>query len=227
LIDSGNTRKYLLYAIGEIVLVVIGILIALQINNWNAKNLEKDAEIKILEDLHKTLSEDLVQFKATYNNVRNAEDKTQILQNILKTNSRVDTLSILCGAVYGAHNFNLTTSSYEILKSSGLNLIKDDSIKNLIVKIFDTHLKYILGCNQIEIDVVLNALRPYYLSHFSNIRFYKSAIPIDVDDLYKDAYFHNLVDYRLTVFRNNILSNHPKIAADIEKLLIRIEKYLK
>tara|TARA_Y100000385_G_C13099534_1_gene643585 strand:- start:2936 stop:3121 length:186 start_codon:yes stop_codon:yes gene_type:complete len=35
LIDSGSSRKYLLYAIGEIALVVIGILIALQINNWN------------------------------------------------------------------------------------------------------------------------------------------------------------------------------------------------
>ncbi len=35
LINSGNARKYTLYAIGEIALVVIGILIALQLNNWN------------------------------------------------------------------------------------------------------------------------------------------------------------------------------------------------
>ena len=35
LLGSGQARKYLLYAIGEIALVVIGILIALQINNWN------------------------------------------------------------------------------------------------------------------------------------------------------------------------------------------------
>jgi len=37
MIESGIARKYLLYAIGEIALVVIGILIALQINNWNEK----------------------------------------------------------------------------------------------------------------------------------------------------------------------------------------------
>jgi hypothetical protein len=35
LLDEGSLRKYLVYAIGEITLVVIGILIALQINNWN------------------------------------------------------------------------------------------------------------------------------------------------------------------------------------------------
>lgn len=35
LLNKGKTNKYFKYAIGEIVLVVIGILIALQINNWN------------------------------------------------------------------------------------------------------------------------------------------------------------------------------------------------
>ncbi len=46
LIESGSTRKYFLYAIGEITLVVIGILIALQINNWNEsrKNHERIRE---------------------------------------------------------------------------------------------------------------------------------------------------------------------------------------
>ena len=38
LITEGNTTNYLKYAIGEIVLVVLGILIALQINNWNQKH---------------------------------------------------------------------------------------------------------------------------------------------------------------------------------------------
>jgi sensor domain CHASE-containing protein len=46
MINENKTGKYLKYAIGEIILVVIGILIALQINNWNEqrkqKNLEQD-----------------------------------------------------------------------------------------------------------------------------------------------------------------------------------------
>jgi hypothetical protein len=48
LIKEGKTTNYLKYAIGEIVLVVIGILIALQINNWNTKRLEKIEEIELL-----------------------------------------------------------------------------------------------------------------------------------------------------------------------------------
>jgi hypothetical protein len=49
LIDEGSLKKYLVYAFGEIVLVVIGILIAVQLNNWNQKSIS-DAEIEVLLD---------------------------------------------------------------------------------------------------------------------------------------------------------------------------------
>jgi len=48
---ENKTGKYFKYAIGEIVLVVIGILIALSINNWNEARKEKIQEIKILGEL--------------------------------------------------------------------------------------------------------------------------------------------------------------------------------
>ena len=51
LINQNNMGKYLKYAIGEILLVVIGILIALQINNWNERRIESAEEQKILKNL--------------------------------------------------------------------------------------------------------------------------------------------------------------------------------
>ena len=51
MIESGSARKYVLYAIGEIALVVIGILIALQINNWNQYRIDRVEERKILRNL--------------------------------------------------------------------------------------------------------------------------------------------------------------------------------
>jgi hypothetical protein len=50
--DTGNKGKYLKYAIGEIALVMIGILLALQINNWNEKRKELSNEDEILKTLH-------------------------------------------------------------------------------------------------------------------------------------------------------------------------------
>ncbi|MBT8221519.1 MAG: hypothetical protein KJP00_16945 [Bacteroidia bacterium] len=55
LIESGSARKYILYAIGEIALVVLGILIALQINNWNAHNIQ----VKNLKSDLSSVTEDI------------------------------------------------------------------------------------------------------------------------------------------------------------------------
>lgn len=65
MIESGSARRYLLYAIGEIGLVVIGILIALQINNWN-EDQNKKAQIKTyLNNLISALNEDIVYLNYT------------------------------------------------------------------------------------------------------------------------------------------------------------------
>ena len=57
--DDNRPLKYARYAIGEIVLVVIGILIALQINTWNEERIEKRKEQSVLKSLHKTFTENL------------------------------------------------------------------------------------------------------------------------------------------------------------------------
>jgi len=59
LVKAGKTTKYFKYAIGEIVLVVVGILIALQINNWNEVKKIKTLETKILKELHNNLILDI------------------------------------------------------------------------------------------------------------------------------------------------------------------------
>ena len=55
LIDSGSAPKYLLYAIGEVALVVFGILIAFQINNWNDWRKDRIEEVEILTDLKESI----------------------------------------------------------------------------------------------------------------------------------------------------------------------------
>jgi len=58
LLGSGATGKYLLYAVGEIALVVIGILIALQINNWNTERISHSNELKLFANIVNDLSID-------------------------------------------------------------------------------------------------------------------------------------------------------------------------
>ena len=63
LIDSGSVTKYLLYAIGEILLVVIGILIALQVNNWNEAQNSRAYELRTLSEIKMALDNGIPLFR--------------------------------------------------------------------------------------------------------------------------------------------------------------------
>ncbi len=78
LIESGAVRKYLLYAIGEIALVVIGILIALQINNWNEWRKDRIMEQALLLQLHEEFIDNRVHL------ARTVDGNREILQNLTK-----------------------------------------------------------------------------------------------------------------------------------------------
>ena len=60
LLSEGKTEKYFKYAIGEIILVVIGILIALQINNWNNERILAKEEKLLLANLKEEYQENLL-----------------------------------------------------------------------------------------------------------------------------------------------------------------------
>ena len=80
LLSENKFRKYLLYAIGEIVLVVIGILIALQINNWNENEKFRNTEQQYLFALKEEFSFNMVELKSIMNlNKLNSENSIKIL----------------------------------------------------------------------------------------------------------------------------------------------------
>ena len=62
---AGKFSKYLLYAIGEILLVVIGILIALQVDTWNQEKKERQLELGILKEVRDNLSDDLSKIESS------------------------------------------------------------------------------------------------------------------------------------------------------------------
>ena len=106
--ETGRTGKYLKYAIGEIALVVIGILIALQINNWNENKKTKLEEQLLLKDLQIDLQLNLEQLNGKQEYFLFLEEKTRILTNDF-LNKEVSQQMILKSRFFGR---NFTISSY-------------------------------------------------------------------------------------------------------------------
>tara|TARA_R100001143_G_scaffold63570_1_gene72064 strand:+ start:23707 stop:24498 length:792 start_codon:yes stop_codon:yes gene_type:complete len=135
LIEEDNVRKYLLYAIGEILLVVIGILIALQVNNWNELRKDNEREQVYLHLLHQNLSTDLIVLKMNKQFYKEVlENGTRVL-SYLRNEEVVEYThwELLVSAFHASQIWSilLENSTYEELKSTGdLSLLQNASIRN-------------------------------------------------------------------------------------------------
>jgi hypothetical protein len=134
---ENKTGKYLKYAIGEIVLVVIGILIALQINNWNQKQVNQQNEILYLNNLKKDLTNQIIEIDNQINyETRLLLDSEVILKRFEKDNVIIiDTLLIgTVNRIADRRTFNTINPTYvELINTGNMTLISDNSFKNQLI----------------------------------------------------------------------------------------------
>jgi hypothetical protein len=144
---SGNrVGKYLLYAIGEIVLVVLGILIALQVNNWNEARKDHEMEIKVLSELLITINRNCDEMNLDAIRRQNWNKSSDIIISTLNNGtSYSDTLNIhFHNARIPGTNLSLSSAGYEGFKNVGYNIIRSDELRNEIIELFEVTMKRLM-----------------------------------------------------------------------------------
>ena len=132
LLTQNKVSGYLLYAIGEIVLVVIGILIALQINNWNEQQkqnkLEKEYYCRLLEDVIQDREQVTNLIAQSESRLKASNQAVRLLQKEKTKKQEIGTqISLSIRAIYS--DFKPNNSAFEDLKSgANLNIIRDKNV---------------------------------------------------------------------------------------------------
>jgi len=94
LLSEGKTRKYLKYAVGEILLVVIGILIALQINNWNEEQKRKAAMITNIKSIGADIQSDIYDIQKTNRSLHEMNSASRTIIPIMESKDKIITDSL-------------------------------------------------------------------------------------------------------------------------------------
>jgi len=231
LLQSGKLKSYAAYALGEIFLVMIGILLALQINNWNENRKNSATELLILKNILSDLKfneERLIQ-DTGYNTLFTIQNKHLI--EILKDPYSVyhDTLQRYFGMLNRYTIFFPKTMAYEGLKSKGLEIIKNDSLRASIVELYDE--TYYLNAHMIELrkDIYINSIKLFNKNLYT-LSDIDLKVPTDFKALKNDQEFKNNLSHNTAENANfiahttNILSGTQTVKSLIEKEIITLTK---
>jgi len=134
LLSENRFSKYLVYAIGEIVLVVIGILIALGINNWNQERIGDKKELDLLKSLNEDLALNISMIKKLGDqyalNERECREGMNILQNASSVQMILEAYSLI-GTRWEVFSVNRNTYD-EMLNTGTFYTLKNKKLQDAI-----------------------------------------------------------------------------------------------
>ncbi len=138
LLMENKTGKYFKYAIGEIILVMIGILLALQVNNWNNNRIEQNEEKEVIAKLHTDFKENkkvLKDFLVEVNNQMNAQITLMNLIGSSKEELYKHNLDSIFYISFGSSEMAFADNTIKnIMQSGKLNILKNEKITDLLYK---------------------------------------------------------------------------------------------
>jgi hypothetical protein len=162
LLSENKFSKYFLYAIGEIILVVIGILIALQLNTWKENKQNKKIERDYLQGIVANLEQDIIELSDLLKrDTITFKAYTDILKPFKDTTLKIYTPVFIRGAIAPSqytHQFDGNSIVFEDMKSSGkINNVKSDALRFALLEYYNYSESY--TDIQKKNNVIINQLK--------------------------------------------------------------------
>jgi hypothetical protein len=191
LLEGGRASKYLLYAIGEILLVVIGILIALQINNWNEWRKDRIREKVVLQEIAKTLEANCELLNRYNTTIRRSAASNQVINSLIENNLPYsDTLdSHFHRARQWYSNRFVSMAGYEEFKNAGFDIVLSRTLKDEIINLFESTYPQTQETIDIFQDGYWHRMNEFSRNNFYGIYNRGAMKPVDFDRLVGDQYY--------------------------------------
>ena len=217
LADDNKPLKYMRYAVGEIVLVVIGILIALSINNWNESQILKKYEKGALIQIQKNLKKDLQSLEEIIENRKKSVSAIDKILSYPKNNPQPDSLYLWIGQLMQFDEFAPISNSYYALKLKGIEIVRNEKLRNLLGEYYETEVKKIeLSCNDIKMEFT-NDWIPIFDKEFAEMHFKRYGIPKNANAFLANEYYMTKIKHRRDnhYFVQLVIENSKRKAADL------------
>jgi hypothetical protein len=230
--EKNKTGKYLKYAIGEIVLVVIGILIALSINNWNENRKSKSLANEIYRNLQASLVQDSTEVQRILkSNTKSLEFQKELILNDANQKTiefdEINVNELYEGITMGVFSFFPKIGVYNSISSdNGMALLESIEIKASLINLYDHQYKRYAGMDATIESKYHNQLLPVI---YKKIGYIDDVIESPDPILFKENYKELISECRnvygvLTSNRDLLIQISKEINELLELIRIELEK---
>lgn len=232
LLNQHRITQYLAYAIGEILLVVIGILIALQINTWNELRKTRQYELKMLKELKATLQKDRAYFSSQLPRLIHKQNASnRLLAMIENKEENLDTLNSYFADLRFDILFQYNAGAYGSIKAGGIDKISNDSIRAKMAGIYEFLIPRSekifenLSNSDLEENSLAEKLTKRIIVPLDNGEKAIRGRMIDTQVIYQDDFLHLIQLHKNSTFvtKNRLESLLPPI----DELIALIDQELK
>jgi hypothetical protein len=172
---------------------MIGILLALQVNNWNEMKKENRFEKKILKEILVDTEEDLKEMKNALDSLNESQESAHLILQRLGNNIPYnDTLDIHFAQLLRMWSLSPNATAFEMAKSEGLNFIKNDSIRTMTAKVHGYLYDYVGVLESRWQDYNTSIVIPNCLPLFDYYNF-TYMHPIDYEALKNDMIYQGII----------------------------------
>jgi len=208
----------------ETLAVVVGILIAFALDNWNDLRQQQELELRTLVELRNALQSDLEDIVHNSNRHKNAQNSCEILIGHMESKLPYhDSLAKHFGYMSDMTVFVPHIGPYETLKTKGLDLISNDSIRLHLSEYYEEDIKLALTVEGINLSVIPDIRQRHY-QHFDDWTFLGPAIPHNYELLSEDREFLSYLkhtasarNYESRMFSLRLDPSCRNLINDIEK----------
>ena len=217
LVREGQLGRYIGYAFGEIVLIVVGILIALQIDEWAGDRSERRFERTTLGQILINLQTDHEKLSGILLKRREAAQSIDNILAIENPDNPDENLKLWLADVMQFDRFHSLSSAYEVLKSRGLDIVRNDVLRTTLGIYYDSWAREIQQHNRDIETGFMSRWIPVIIADIEEFDFDVVAKPYDASALLNDRRFLNTLKVEQ--------DNHEGAAEQLEAM-IRVNEQL-
>ncbi|NVK48990.1 MAG: hypothetical protein HWE09_04440 [Cyclobacteriaceae bacterium] len=199
LLSEGKTGKYFKYAIGEIVLVMVGILLALQVNNWNENRKENQLKLQLLKELQFSAKDDFERGQYQLSMNKKALSSIELIINHLENNIPYnDSLKNHFTLAHTRWISQVNDDAYQNITDYGLNFMKNETTRIKITNLYGINKEFLeklderfnLFYYQVAAPVLIDCFDQIIPPGFS----YTKMTPLDYQELAENENYRSVLN---------------------------------